>query len=319
MEEIFFNVVFAVVLLAVFASAFHGMKLNRQFPGELKRIAAELRLTFQSGSSRWEPWAEGSLDGRNLMISRHLEDDSNHTRIELALPLASRPFVGAEGIGSRLSARLGSPDIQIGVADFDAAVVIQGTHVPDIVARSDHRSRRAIRRLVTTQGGELREGALRRRIQANASRAEIVATIDRMREVARCLTRAGDRPAASLLGNALTDPDPDLGYRLRCLDLLFEHYPRSAQAKDARRIGIHADHPAEIRFLVARQLGEDGLPLVRELMASDALPDDLRAIGRALLGDRAMGRLAVSEEEADRGGELAVVAARDGALSKVKS
>lgn len=305
----------AVVVPGILVLAWFLSRNFERFHSAVDSIARDYGLRSGVGSAR------GRIDSLLVEVAREELGGSDGPQdsfaIRVTLDGTSRFRITKAGLKARIEKAAGQPDIQLGVPSFDRRCWVRGSDAPSIVARLPAQARHVVLELLE-HGGRLQHDRLEQVWSEAPSEQAMREALDRLLAAGRALSLDEEGVPGALLRHALVQPDPEAGYRRRCLELLFKHFPRTAAAREARERGAAPIQPAEVRFLCARQEGEAGYPVLRALVAGGELPPDLLEQARALLPNLSAGGLAVLGE-GEAGGLSVATAPAPGSLSKTSS
>lgn len=315
---------FITVLVGGFVAlaAYAGMQRTKLFRASLQALAGDLELYFDPGSFLKSARVYGEINGDHITVDTYTvstgKSSQTFTRIRVQTSLPRGLKLKREGILTGLAKFFTGDDVEIGIDAFDQQFLLHGIDEVSVLSRMAGRSRRAISKAIGVDEATLKDGTITWQKSGLVTDPQLLRGVaNGLIELAAALADHPGRDQEQLLRHAFTEPDRSMAFRQRCFQALLRHYPSSPEAAQALEHGAKASHPA-LRFVAARQMGDAGLPLVRQLLRDPKLPDDLRSEGAALLGPGYGGGLSVASE-AD-GGELSV--ARDagrGALSKQKA
>lgn len=274
----------AFVLLITLATSKRRKNLAVVWQG----VARQLGLTFNwSENSAWNTkWSiSGVLRGVPVraQYSRQTENIGDTTQVrEEALFYAGtsgripvRLTVQADSVLRSLGRLVQGRDEKIGDPQFDAAVELPAMDA-HVCAALSAPARKHLRTLIDA-GGAVREGMVVLAQAANKSEnAEWLAQmLQFLAQLAELLSVTPDVLCERLAQNAMTDPCP--GVRLRNLGFLIDPETRAtlpALMSTAR--ALLADTDAPVRLLAAKQLGEDGHPVLRAIALDAYEPTAVR-------------------------------------------
>ncbi|MBI3270176.1 MAG: HEAT repeat domain-containing protein [Planctomycetes bacterium] len=202
-------------------------------------------------------------------------------RIVVEVPdLPSELTVGRENLTTPLMKVVTGNDVQTGHPWFDREILIHGGE-GEILAILDETTRRQLLRFVTARGGAVGKGRLVLDIgQVIPSTQLLVSSVQEVLELARRLSLAGRSVPGLLRRNAVEDSIAD--FRRRCLQTLLGAYAGSDDAREACRALAAPEAkgvPAELRFLAAKGLGEEGWERMAALAAARDAEEEVRARG----------------------------------------
>ena len=308
----------AAAMVITFVLAARGLaRGDRDRRAAIDQVARDLRLRFEPGRRHEPPCAKGLLGGHSVWVESSVGSQmSSSTRIAITSRLPAGLSVKKRERHIPPDQSVPSGGVQTGEPGFDRSFVVVGARPVEVLARLGHRSRAAIReaiedRGIRVQGGEL--GWSRDWAGESPAPSALVAKAEELRELADALTEHAGRPARALLHHAFEDPH--VGCRRRTLEALLTELGDSPEATEALE-RAEGDSDCVIRYLAARQRGEEGLEVIRRLVLSHELPPAQRREGAAMLAGRLGGGLSLSHEEAG-GGELSFEPRGAGGLSPV--
>jgi hypothetical protein len=295
-------------------------KKQARFEAALRAISGDWEAEVRPASLLVKPRLVAEVHGHGLVIELVDSEDSQvQTHIIVSVTLPPHLTIGLEGVVSGLRRFFGQGDIRIGVEGIDQRYLLRAARDEHVLTRLGARTRRAIVLTVGAHGVELKEGVLRWKRDGQVSNPdELQARADELIELADALTDRTGTDSQMLLRHAFEHPDPELGFRRACFELLLRQFPDSEAASAALTAALQDPSPV-LRFVGARHRGADGLPLLRELVRGGALPEALRVEAVALLGSSHGGGLALAVEDEGAGGLSLEGGAARGGLSKVKT
>ena len=153
--------------------------------------------------------------------------------------------------------------VETGDQNFDDVVLARG---PETLVLSilGELSRREALRLIESWGGTIEAGRLR--IQFPMERPPDV-SLDGLLDHARRFSLENEEIPMRLAYNALHDPDSSV--QCANMEALLSRFPETHEARQAMAEGIQDPNP-RLRMLVARRMGTDGVPLIKEILQSPA-------------------------------------------------
>ena len=200
-----------------------------------------------------------------------------------------------EGVEASLSRSVSGVEIHVGDPVFDDALWVRG---PEAVVRAvlDAETRRLVLSLFVGRVEVLDQDTSRMfdgtvSVGSGVLRVEALNVISAPKwfgesllgflDVARRLARPADVPGR-LAANARNDPLPEV--RLENLQVLIAEYPGRPATVGTLRSALDDSHP-DIRLWGARELGEEGRPVLLELASSAAIPETAQAEAIWALGE----------------------------------
>lgn len=261
--------------------------------------SGKLHFSFRTQlSPRGEPTTEIQITG--------LSDGSPGLSIE---PQVGEP--NPPGRGSR-------PDLEIGVAEFDANYLVQGDPLHSQAVLTAGTRGRLARLLAGVDVGKnneahlkvtLRSGELKAVIvhPTNSSEAELgeqlFESLDQVTRLARRLERPWDlaQQLADQLDRRRKGAEPGEAMRLRTLLLLLRAYPQHIATQKVLKV-LRDDPSPKLRFVAALAQGEADEPSLLGAVADSANPVELVALAARQLGRQGtVAAVPVLREAAERG------------------
>ncbi|MFN3200476.1 MAG: hypothetical protein ACE366_18905 [Bradymonadia bacterium] len=277
MEALIFGLLaFAALTGLRYASARQIKDAHRQAAEKLGMVA-QLGRTFETRER-----IDGVLEGFDVRIeSREGTEKKNSNKKVTCFEVDSGGLIpntikfSREGFGTTLGRIVGRGDLEVGDADFDRAVFIQG---PSLIlyAVLDAKTRSMLQRHIEEYDLSVGEGRARAESTERVRRAEII--VGQIKSMAvlteRLCVRRRDEIPARLRRNVESDPFHVI--RGRCLSMLLEHYPDHDQTALAAEVALQDSEP-EVRVLAAEALGAEGLPVLWSLVSDARATDEVRA------------------------------------------
>lgn len=262
----------ALVLLVVIAVAYATSRSNVNDSNLQiwKDVAQELGLRCQGGE--YERTINGLIDGVSVRAAFRRQigkTERNEHALEQVVfhgaefgPIPDSLVVRRDTAPRLLGLRFGARDVALGDAPFDELVELPGLDARSCAALS-HPARQQLARFLKI-GGEVRQGTLWCALDGSDDheRDSLVAMLQFLSQLGTSLAVTSDTLHQRLSHNALRDPSA--GVRLRNLRFLADatiQAPPALLASTAR--SLLADSDSAVRILAARQLGADGMPVLR--------------------------------------------------------
>ncbi|MEZ4473967.1 MAG: HEAT repeat domain-containing protein [bacterium] len=275
-----------------------------------RRTADRLGLSF-SESSFWGDWViYGELRGCRIRVENlqsRLQRRGRFTRVTVtgSERISSGISLKPESIITAARKLIEGEDVQVGDAEFDARIHMQGRE-EILLAVLDARTRGTVRRFFSTWRGEVAGGEVLRDARTVIRRAS---TLERLLLDAVRLAESVQVPEGgyweALLRNLERDPQP--GVRRRCLGLLLG---RDGRIRDrAIELGV-ADPDASIRLEAATAAGVAGGAVLRALLDEPGGATAALALERLVAAVPEVGLAQVAAVLARGPGRLTATAAR---------
>lgn len=264
-----------------------GMTLQEQWRGALRFCADSLGLHFEPGSFWKKAFAEGDSGGLPIKLDSYTvstgKSSSTYTRIVVNAP-TSGLALSREGIGSSFLKAFVGEDLQIGVAPFDARVVVRASDEALALAALGDRGRAAALEAIGLHGVTVANDALTfRKSGLLRDGPQLLAIARSMLVLAEELGAVASGGVAARLAEHVAQ-DPEGSFRRRCLDaLLSSRFRRTSAAQGAARAAL-TDRDAMVQLLAAEVLGPEGVDRLLALAATGSVPAAAAAGAASALG-----------------------------------
>jgi HEAT repeat protein len=289
-----------LVLLIASISAYGMQKINDRNVDTWRSVARELGLSFAGGAR--ERTIDGQLGGvsvrarydqflgnqrpgseRELAEHRHVQQQVTFYGAEDGC-IPDSLSVRRDDATRLLGRRFGERDVPIGDASFDELAELPGLDAAACAALS-HDAREQLTRFLKL-GGEVRKGVLWCAIDGGAEheRDSLLAMLQFLSQLSKALTVTRESLHQRLSDNALRDPHPAVRWRnLRFLAQPQTRTPADLLLSTAR--ALLADPSGAVRTLAARQLGAEGLAVLRAEASNAQAHHELRSAALQALAD----------------------------------
>ncbi len=314
-------VTFATIgMVAAVAALVVGITLltRGKWKATMLAVADGLKLQYDPGSFTKSASAYGMHDAFHVKVDSYTVSSGNsqqvYTRIVVGTDLPRSLRFKKEGMFSGFKKMFTGSDVEVGIDVFDEAFLLDGRRELDVLSRMGGRARAAMWQAIGSGGAEVKDGEI---VWTTGGRVKdpgkLIATTRALLELAKALSDHPGRNGEALLNHASNDRDAR--FRRTCLQALIRELPNSEATRTAVERAAH-DADAGMRYLAAKTQGTAGHELIRALLRSGDLPEDLRSEAAALLGPGFGGGLALAPE-GDAAGRLAIKEeAGRGALSE---
>lgn len=284
----------------------------------MQAVADSLKIQYDPGAWNKSASAYGLVNRFHVKVDSYTVSSGNssqvYTRIVVGTDLPRSLRFKKEGMFSGFKKMFTGSDVEVGIDQFDDAFLLEGGRELDVLTRMGGRARAAMWQAIGAAGAEVKDGEI---VWTTGGRVKdagkLIATTRALVELARALSEHPGSNAAALLEHASSDRDAR--FRRTCLQALIREMPTTEATRKAVERAAH-DADAGMRYLAAKTRGTAGHELIRALLRSGELPQELRGEAAALLGPGFGGGLALAPE-GDVAGRLAIrEEAGEGALSE---
>ena len=220
-----------------------------------KEVGEELGLRY--ASTMKGPTLIGRISGFTVRIARPSNDNP---KIQVEVSGGDLPVISLETEGF-FGTILGSDDIEVGCAEFDADALVRSGRPrgeAKAVALLDAKTRDLVTRRIVRGDSKLDKGKIV--LQTTKSIRHVTAVVERQIKLAEALKITNDEIPGRLARNSAEDPISLV--RLRNLTLLQERYADQPEATDASRASLESETPS-IRLAAPIFLGDEAVEVVR--------------------------------------------------------
>jgi hypothetical protein len=280
------EVVVIVGLVALFfvPALLNRLWVHRRVLAVWEHAFKELRLEPLARRSPVSPPLVEGRDGDLHVVVERVRSGRFNWKTRVTVSNADFPpdlVLGPKSLATKVAKRAKSEYLLTGDAQFDSAVLVRGDPVATLSVLTGT-TRPAV--LSAVQGGLLvAEGRVLQEVgDALRTVAAVESAVQPVLDVARLLqVPANTRNRISTL--ARKDPVP--GVRVRCLEVLAEHFPKDRRCRSAQRAAL-LDPIPRVRIAAANGLGEEGLKKLVALATDPGTDGYLASLAVSALGRR---------------------------------